>query len=62
MLKLDCSKLKKTFDWKPIWNIEKTVEKSVEMYYSLQNEPQKVQEIVIEQLNSFVNYLGMVNV
>ncbi|MBR5535124.1 MAG: CDP-glucose 4,6-dehydratase [Clostridia bacterium] len=29
-LKLDCSKLKKTFDWKPKWNIEKAIEKTVE--------------------------------
>ena len=51
MLKLDCSKLKKAFDWKPVWNIEEAVEKSVEMYYSLQYEPQKVQEIVTKQIN-----------
>ena len=29
-LKLDCSKLKSTFDWKPHWNLEKAVEKTVE--------------------------------
>lgn len=29
-LKLDCSKLKKTFGWKPRWNLEKAVEKTVE--------------------------------
>lgn len=29
-LKLDCSKLKTTFDWKPHWNLEKAVEKVVE--------------------------------
>lgn len=29
-LKLDCSKLKTTFDWKPVWNIEEAVEKTVE--------------------------------
>ena len=62
MLKLDCSKLKKTFGWKPVWNIEEAVEKSVEIYYALQYEPQKVQEIVTEQLNVYVNYSGMVNV
>ena len=35
MLKLDCSKLKKTFGWKPIWNIEEAVKKGVELYYTL---------------------------
>ena len=29
-LKLDCSKLKKTLDWKPRWNVETTMEKIVE--------------------------------
>lgn len=30
ILKLDCTKLKETFGWKPVWNIEKAVEKVVE--------------------------------
>lgn len=29
-LKLDCSKLKSIFNWQPKWNIDKTVEKTVE--------------------------------
>lgn len=29
-LKLDCSKLKTTFNWKPHWNLEKAIEKVVE--------------------------------
>lgn len=29
-LKLDCSKLKQTFGWKPTWNVEKAIEKTVE--------------------------------
>ena len=29
-LKLDCSKLKTTFEWKPRWNLDKAVEKVVE--------------------------------
>lgn len=29
-LKLDCSKIKSTFGWKPCWNVEKSVEKVVE--------------------------------
>lgn len=32
-LKLDCSKLKHVFGWKPVWNIEKTMEKLVEWYH-----------------------------
>lgn len=29
-LKLDCSKLKATFGWKPRWNLETAIEKTVE--------------------------------
>lgn len=29
-LKLDCSKIKSVFNWKPTWNIEKAIEKTVE--------------------------------
>lgn len=29
-LKLDCSKLKQTFNWKPRWNLETAIEKTVE--------------------------------
>ncbi len=29
-LKLDCSKLKKTFHWKPVWNLEQTMRRIVE--------------------------------
>ena len=31
-LKLDCTKLKNTFGWSPIWHIEQTVEATVEWY------------------------------
>ena len=29
-LKLDCSKIKRTFDWQPRWHIEQAIEKTVE--------------------------------
>lgn len=32
-LKLDCSKMKEVFGWKPVWNIEKTLEETVKWYY-----------------------------
>lgn len=39
-LKLDCSKLKKTLDWKPRWNVEECMELIVEWYqaYLMQND------------------------
>lgn len=50
-LKLDCSKLKKMFGWKPVWNIGEAVEKSVEMYYILSHEFQSIHEIVDSQID-----------
>lgn len=40
LLKLDCSKIKKTFAWKPVWNVERAIQKTVEWYkqYALKNE------------------------
>ncbi len=32
LLHLDCGKLKKTFNWKPVWNVETAVQKTVEWY------------------------------
>ena len=29
-LKLDCSKIKKTFGWHPTWHVEKAIEKIVQ--------------------------------
>lgn len=29
-LKLDCSKIKEAFDWKPVWHVQKAVQKTVE--------------------------------
>ncbi len=37
-LKLDCSKLKKTFDWKPRWNVEMAMKKIVEWSMVYQNQ------------------------
>lgn len=31
-LKLDCSKIKSVFAWKPCWNIQEALEKSIELY------------------------------
>lgn len=35
-LKLDCSKLKHTFGWKPCWNVEEALKKTVEWYVCYQ--------------------------
>lgn len=36
-LKLDCSKIKNTFGWKPQWNIQKAIEKTVEFAKAYKN-------------------------
>ena len=63
-LKLDCSRVKRVFGWRPTWNIETAVAKSVEWYqlYSLlvthQAEPReladKMNACMREQIRSFL--------
>lgn len=53
-LKLDCSKLKKTFNWKPKWNINTAVEKTVEwtkVYVQNGNIPAVMDEQICEFLS-----------
>lgn len=52
-LKLDCSKLKKTFGWKPIWNIEKAIEMIVEWTIAYQ-EGQPIELIIEKQMKEFL--------
>ena len=50
-LKLDCSKLKKTFGWAPVWSIDKTVEKVVEwtkVYFAKGNIPEIMDKQILE--------------
>ncbi len=49
-LKLDCSKIKKIFGWKPTWNIEKAVEKTVE--YEKAKDKEKCMERQIKEFLS----------
>lgn len=51
-LKLDCSRLKKVFGWRPHWNINDAVEKTVEWskeYYKYSD----INEIMEKQINEF---------
>ena len=52
VLTLDCTKLKKTFDWEPIWNIEKAVEKVVEFEKVNENEIENIMEKQIEEFKT----------
>mgnify|MGYP004510858789 CR=1 FL=1 len=53
-LKLDCSKIKSTFNWKPKWDLEMTIEKIVEWsmeYFNSKN----VSIIMNKQIQEFIN-------
>lgn len=52
-LKLDCSKLKKTFGWKPVWNVETAMEKIVEWTQEWKS-GQSVGECMRRQIEEFV--------
>lgn len=52
-LKLDCSKMKKVFQWKPTWHVETAVEKTIDWSKAyLMNE--NVSEIMDEQIKVFM--------
>ena len=53
-LKLDCSKLKQTFGWRPRWNVETTMEKIVEWTVAyLQGKD--VADCMKQQIKEFIN-------
>ncbi|MEE1154868.1 MAG: CDP-glucose 4,6-dehydratase [Acutalibacteraceae bacterium] len=53
-LKLDCSKLKTTMKWKPVWNIEKAIEKTVE-WSKVYISGEDVTEITNKQIREFLS-------
>jgi CDP-glucose 4,6-dehydratase len=55
-LKLDCSKIKKAFGWRPCWNIEQAVEKTVEWskaYFSGSDAAGCMEKQIREYLNAW---------
>ncbi len=52
-LKLDCSKLKKTFGWKPHWNLETAIEKVVEWSKAWQT-GEEVRPVMDKQIKEFL--------
>lgn len=53
-LKLDCSKLKKTYGWKPRWNVETALEKVVE-WYKIYMENGNVSNCMDNQIDAFLH-------
>lgn len=52
-LKLDCSKLKKTFGWRPCWNIETAVAKTVEWSRAWQD-GKNVRDVMDDQIREYM--------
>lgn len=53
-LKLDCSKLKRTFGWKPKWNVDYAIEKTVEWSKAYKSN-NNVEYCMDEQIKEFLN-------
>ncbi len=54
LLRLDCSKIRSVFGWKPVWNIEKTVEMTTDWYYCLLN-GEEMKEYTDEQIRRYLD-------
>lgn len=54
-LKLDCSKSKTILTWKPTWNVETAVEKTVEWSKVALNDQSKLNECTNNQIDAFFN-------
>lgn len=52
LLKLNCDKLKRVFDWKPVYNIEKTVKETVD-WYKAYSEGENMTEVTDRQIREF---------
>ena len=54
-LKLDCSKIKRTFGWKPVWGVEEAIEKTVE-WSKIYKDGKDVSDCMDRQIGGF-NYV-----
>ena len=53
-LKLDCSKLKGTFGWKPVWNVEQAMEMIVE-WTAAYGRGENMADIMERQIRTFLD-------
>jgi len=53
LLKLDCSKIKTKLNWKPTWNVEKAIEKTVE-WANFYKEDNNINELMDKQISEFI--------
>lgn len=54
-LKLDCSKIKTVFGWRPRWNVEDAVEKTVEWFRCYPDE-KKIKDCMDRQIQEYLNH------
>ena len=52
-LRLDCAKLKQTFGWRPVWNAETAVRKTVEWAKAWAADPSSVPSVMERQIRAF---------
>lgn len=55
-LRLDCQKMRSTFNWEPCWNIETAVIKTVEFTKAL-IDGEDVSDIMSKQIQEYINYI-----
>lgn len=60
LLKLDCSKLKKVFNWQPVWNIDSAVEKTVQ-FAKIQLSGGNLAEAAEKQISEFMQNAKWLN-
>ena len=59
-LKLDCSKIKTTFDWAPRWNIDKAIEKVVE-WTKIYQKDKDINACMENQINEYLSVRENIN-
>lgn len=52
-LKLDCSKIKRVFGWKPVWGVEEAIEKTVEWSKAYTKNKDEIAECMNYQIKNF---------
>ena len=53
-LKLDCTKLKKTFGWHPVWNLDTAIRKTVE-WTKCWNEGSDIRDLMNNQITEYIS-------
>lgn len=53
LLKLDCSKARKNLGWLPKWDINQSIEKTIE-WHKKYNEKKDMKDFSIEQIDSYI--------